>query len=123
MRPGVAAPRARAGLALITAAGCTQRHERLHARTGKRILLTEIGYRSIAGAGIEPYAFGSAGAIDLAAQADLYWAALQATGDLPWMEGLEWWNFRADGAGGPADGDFTPCGKPAALELMAAWAP
>ena len=99
------------------------RLERLHERSGKRILLTEIGYRSIAGAGIEPHAFGSAGAIDLAGQADLYWAALQATGDLPWMEGLEWWNFRADGAGGPADGDFTPYGKPAALELRAAWAP
>lgn len=98
------------------------RLELLHERTGKRILLTEIGYRSIAGAGIEPYALGPAGAIDLAGQADLYWAALQATGDLPWMEGLEWWNFRADGAGGPADGDFTPYGKPAALELQAAWA-
>lgn len=99
------------------------RLERLHERTGRRILLTEIGYRSIAGAGVEPYALDTAGAIDLAGQADLYWAALQATGDLPWMEGLEWWNFRADGAGGPADGDFTPYGKPALLELQAAWKP
>jgi hypothetical protein len=100
-----------------------ERLERLHARTGKRILLTEIGYRSVDGAGQAPYAFESTGAIDLGEQADLYWAALQALSDLPWMEGLDWWNYLADGSGGPADGDFTPFGKPAALELGAAWNP
>jgi hypothetical protein len=99
------------------------RLERLHERTGKRILLTEIGYRSIDGAGLAPHALGPSDAIDLGEQADLYWAALQSVGDLPWMEGLEWWNYRADGAGGSADGDFTPFGKPAELELRAAWAP
>lgn len=100
-----------------------ERLRRLHERTGKRILLTEIGYRSVDGAGRDPSAFASDGPIDLGEQADLYWAALEAVGDLPWMEGMAWWNYRADGVGGPANGDFTPFGKPAASELRAAWRP
>jgi hypothetical protein len=98
-----------------------ERLDRLHERTGKRILLTEIGYRSADGAGREPYAYDGPATIDLEEQADLYWAALEATRDLPWMEGLDWWNFLASGAGGPVDADFTPFGKPALAELEAAW--
>ncbi len=100
-----------------------ERLERLHHRTGKRILLTEIGYRSVDGAGRDPSAAGPAGTIDLEEQADLYWAALETVGGLPWMEGMDWWNFLADGSGGPGNADFTPMGKPALSELAAAWAP
>jgi len=93
----------------------------LHHQTGRPILLTEIGYRSVAGAGMHPYQGGSAGALDLREQADLYWAALQACGDLSWLEGMYWWNWPADGSGGPDDVDYTPRGKPAAAELEASW--
>lgn len=98
-----------------------ERLERLHARTGKRILLTEIGYRSVDGAGRKPYDYSDDAAIDLGEQADLYWAALQAVGDQPWMDGMDWWNWRTDGSGGSQNRDFTPYGKPAAAELSAAW--
>ncbi|MEK7329368.1 MAG: hypothetical protein AAB113_01060, partial [Candidatus Eisenbacteria bacterium] len=93
----------------------------LHRQTGRDILLTEIGYRSVDGAGMAPYAFGSGAALDLGEQADLYWAALQATGDQHWIRGLYWWNWPADGSGGPRNTDFTPADKPAAGELTAAW--
>lgn len=97
------------------------RLERLHRQTGRPILLTEIGYRSVDGAGMHPYAFGSDEPLDLEEQADLYWAALQATGDRSWCEGLYWWNWPADGSGGPLDRDYTAHGKPAARVLADAW--
>ena len=93
----------------------------LHHQTGRPILLTEIGYRSVSGAGIHPYDGTSAGAIDLTAQANLYWAALEAARQEPWITGAFWWNWRADGSGGPANSDYTPRGKPAEDELRAAW--
>ncbi len=98
------------------------RLERLHRQAGRPLVLTEIGYRSVDGAGMQPSSFSDDEPLDLGEQADLYWAALQATGDVPWIAGLYWWNWPADGAGGPADRDYTPSGKPAARELAAAWA-
>ena len=94
----------------------------LHRQTGKQIMLTEIGYRSVDGAGLSPFSFGAGGTLDVEEQADLYWAALAAFGDRGWIEGIDWWNWRADGTGGPSNLDYTPEGKPAALELRAAWA-
>lgn len=98
------------------------RLERLHRQTHRPVLLTEIGYPSIDGAGMTPYRV-PAGRIDLGEQADLYWAALQATGENEWIVGLVWWNWLAGGGGGPGDRDYTPAGKPAAQELASAWLP
>lgn len=97
------------------------RLHQLHRQTGREILLTEIGYRSVDGAGMEPHAFASGATLDLGEQADLYWAALQATGDQAWIRGLCWWNWPADGSGGAQNADYTPAGKPAASELVASW--
>ena len=100
--------------------------ERLHLLqnlAGKRIILTEIGYRSVDGAGLRPYDFTSNPPLDLQEQADLYWAAMQAIADQEWIEGLYWWDWRADGTGGPLNKDFTPAGKPAQLELEKSWNP
>lgn len=93
----------------------------LHNQTGRKIVLTEIGYASIDGAGMQPYAYGGNRVIDLAEQADLYWAALQATSNLDWIAGMYWWNWSADGSGGPRNSDYTPAGKPAQLELSRSW--
>jgi len=95
----------------------------LHRQTGRPVLLTEIGYRSVDGAGMHPYQFGDAARIDVGEQADLYWAALEAIADESWIAGLCWWNWPADGSGGPDDDDYTPHGKPAESELTAAWGP
>lgn len=93
----------------------------LHRQTGKQILLTEIGYRSVDGAGREPFAYENAARVDAGEQADLYWAALEALGDRGWIEGVYWWNWRTDGSGGALDRDYTPNGKPAEGELQRAW--
>ena len=75
------------------------RLEHLHRQTGRDILLTEIGYRSVDGAGLNPYVFDGDASVDLEEQGDLYWAALQAVSDKPWITGLFWWNWLADGTG------------------------
>lgn len=97
------------------------RLHRLHRLTGKRILLTEIGYRSVDGAGQAPFAFGTDERIDTGEQADLYWAALEALGGRRWIEGVYWWNWLASGEGGADNDDYTPKGKPAQEELERAW--
>jgi hypothetical protein len=98
-----------------------ERLQVLHGQTGKPLLLTEIGYRSVDGAGMHPYRFGDGAAYDGGEQADLYWAALEAVADKDWIEGVYWWNWLARGGGGVSDTDYTPSGKPAAAELAGAW--
>jgi hypothetical protein len=97
------------------------RLEQLHRKTGKPILITEIGYRSMDGAGMAPYEFRSSGNPDPGEQADLYWAAIEALGTLEWVEGIYWWNVQP---GGPVDDqntEYSPLGKPAENELRLSW--
>jgi hypothetical protein len=70
---------------------------------------------------MHPYRFDGDDELDLEEQADLYWAALEATRELSWCEGMFWWNWPADGGGGPANLDYTAFGKPASIELSSAW--
>jgi hypothetical protein len=93
----------------------------LHRQAGRQIILTEIGYRSVDGAGMRPYEFGNNARLDLQEQADLYWAALQATAATDWIAGLYWWNWPADGSGGLQNTDYSPSGKPAEVELQKSW--
>jgi hypothetical protein len=93
----------------------------LSRQTGRRVLLTEIGYRSVDGAGLAPADYATAAPLDLGEQADLYWAALEATSGEERIAGLYWWNWFSDGDGGPTDRDYTPEGKPAEAILRAAW--
>lgn len=97
------------------------RLETLQAKTARPILITEVGYRSVDGAGLQPFGFGNSGAADPQEQADLYWAALQAIAPHEWINGIVWWNWLARGGGGPLDTDYTPAGKLAAVELQRAW--
>jgi len=98
-----------------------ERLQILHKLTNRDVLLTEIGYRSVDGAGMHPYDFDSQAATDLDEQADLYWAALQAVGDKPWIRGVLWWNWFANGTGNQELNDYTPRAKPAESELTNAW--
>ncbi|NNE08354.1 MAG: hypothetical protein HKN20_07300 [Gemmatimonadetes bacterium] len=85
------------------------------------VLFTEIGYRSVDGAGRRPFDFETFGSVDVDEQADLYRAALEATGDLEWFAGIFWWNWLARGRGGLSNQDFTPRDKPAEEIVRGAW--
>jgi len=88
--------------------------EDLSRRLGKRILLTEFGYRSIDGAARAPGAYQTTGPVDLQEQADAYQAALEVLWGRPWLAGIFWWQWPAiPNSSGPSNTDFTPAGKPA----------
>ncbi|UCH84940.1 MAG: hypothetical protein JSW50_04425 [Candidatus Latescibacterota bacterium] len=93
----------------------------LHKQAGRKILLTEVGYRSIDGAGMHPYDFDRDAAVDYEEQADLYWGALEAVGKSIWVEGVYLWNWLADSEGFDASKDYTPEGKLAEAELVGSW--
>jgi hypothetical protein len=97
------------------------RLQRLHTQAGRDLLLSEIGYRSVNGAARAPYDFARDATFDEVEQADLYWAALEATHEQPWIAGLNWWNWLASGGGGQGDLDFTPRNKAAEPLLRRAW--
>lgn len=98
-----------------------QELEELAALRERPVLFTEIGYRSIDGAGRRPFDFEVFGTVDVDEQADLYRAALEATNDLEWFAGLFWWNWLARGRGGLSNQDFTARDKPAEEIVRGAW--
>jgi hypothetical protein len=84
------------------------------ARIGRPVLFTEIGYRSVRGAGREPWEWQKPGPVALNEQAVLVRAALEALRDEPWLHGLYFWQWRATPPADPRrDTDYTPQGKPA----------
>jgi hypothetical protein len=93
----------------------------LSRRSERDVVLTELGYRSADGAGMDPAIFAASTVKDSAEQADLYWAALTALEDANFVRGVYWWNFRLPGADASRDTDYTPQGKPAFDVLRAAW--
>jgi len=78
------------------------------------IIITEIGYRSIAGANQRAYAETETPLISLQEQANCYQAFFEAFEGQEWWAGVFWWNWTTDpNQGGPANNDFTPHNKPA----------
>ena len=78
------------------------------------VLFTEIGYRSIAGSGIEPWEWKRSAAPSGPEQALLYRGALQALWSEPWIAGVYWWQLLTTPPRDPASDDgYTPQGKPA----------
>jgi hypothetical protein len=99
------------------------RLDALAARTGKSIVVGEIGLRSALGAAEKPWesAEERVSAPDLALQADVLadWLSIL---DRPAISGVMIWRWFTDpNAGGPADTDFTVQGKPAERVLRCAW--
>jgi hypothetical protein len=99
------------------------RLDALAARTGKPVIVGEIGLRSARGAAAMPWesAEERAAPPDPPLQADVLgdWLAVL---DRPAVRGVLVWRWFTDpDAGGPADTDFTVQGKPAAAMLRCAW--
>jgi len=83
-------------------------------RWAKPIILTEIGYRSLDGAGQDPANHVVLGVVDRQEQADCYQAAFETLYDQPWLAGMYWWEWHVNPfAGGACDTDYTPHHKPA----------
>ena len=88
-------------------------------RWNRKIVFTEIGYRSIVGAANRPWDFSTVAPVDLEAQAAAYQAALAVFWSEPSIAGMFWWNWSPNPRrGGSRDTGYTPFGKPAAEILQ-----
>lgn len=81
------------------------------ANAGRDVLITEVGYVSQTGAAHHPWDYTTTGAVDLAAQRDLYEALFLAMNGHEWLAGVTLWTWFGDG--GSSDDGYTPRGKPA----------
>ncbi len=96
-------------------------------RTGKPIVFTEVGYKSVAGSVAAPWKWDFAGALDLDLQRDAYRAMFTSLWSQPWFRGTFLWKWHPDPAARDSwwrrrapdriQRDFTPQGKPA-LEVV-----
>ncbi|HJL17684.1 MAG TPA: hypothetical protein RMH99_18615 [Sandaracinaceae bacterium LLY-WYZ-13_1] len=100
--------------------------DRLHARTERPILFTEVGYRSVEGAAVRPHAWperdDGAPPVDHAAQVRAYRAFFAGVADREWNAGVfvwKWFTDRDTDEEGPTG--FSPRGKPAEAVLRAAY--
>lgn len=94
----------------------------LHLAFDKPVVFTDIGYRSTSNAQNLPEFTGTVNSVfDEQRQADLYRGAYSYWKDIPYMNGLVWWNWKSDPArGGAGDTDFTPQHK-LAEKVMTEW--
>lgn len=96
-----------------------QRMQRLAERWERPVVLTELGYPSRVGAALRPGVEGD-GPVSEPAQARLYEAAFRALHDAPWLAGIWWWEWSADGPATRPDGSFRLAGK-AAERVVRRW--
>jgi len=87
---------------------------------GKRVLFTEIGYRSIVGAAITPNIWNSQALYSMDEESNAYEAAFQAFAGRPWFAGMYWWSWPATLPANGWNSDYTPTYKPAE-DVMRSW--
>ena len=101
--------------------------EQLHLITGKPVVFTELGYKSVPFTAREPWLWpdrrspvSDPRAFD--AQAEAYEAFFSAVWPKAWVEGVYFWKWYPSNVLSPerASGDFTPQGKPAE-NVMTRW--
>jgi hypothetical protein len=88
---------------------------------GKPVVFTEIGYRSLTGAHVEPWNWAQSGSSDQQEQANDYRALLEYWNDYGYMQGVYWWYWDMNpNGGGNGDTGYTPQNK-LAEGVLAQW--
>ena len=94
--------------------------ESIHKKYHRKIIFTEMGYKSTADSAIEPwkwleYSNSSNNLYSVETQANCYKAFFNTVWNKKWFAGVHIWQFRSDHKGhdGKIDLNFTPQGKPA----------
>ena len=102
----------------------TARIGALSRRWNRRVIFTELGFRSVDRPAVKTHAwpeFDTNPHPNDEAQRACYEGTLRAVWGKPWLHGLYWWKYySAPGGEGPEGVDFTPAGKPAE-EVMRAY--
>jgi hypothetical protein len=110
--PGGGSAAAQVGALVRGWAPIRERLARLSEATGKRVLFTEIGYKSHTESTTFPWNWEIEGAPDPGLQAVAYEAAFKVFWNQPWFAGFYWWKWRPDPAADEDyERDFTPQGK------------
>jgi|GEM_PF-1829985 len=98
--------------------------EQLQTRFKKPLLVSEVGYRSVDGAAIEPFAHWREGGYNPDEQALAYRAFFQAWQDVPWMAGVFWWEWKSNPSSvSPNDKFYSSQNKPAEKVLAEMFGP
>lgn len=87
-------------------------------KTRRPILITELGYRSVAGSDVDPHTWPEQDrdrAVDFEAQSKAYQAILSALWRRPYLRGIYFWKVISDGSWQEDGGSrgFSPLDKPA----------
>jgi len=95
--------------------------QRIVDQTGKRLLISEVGYRSTTVGAEYPYDEANpTQTSDQLTQANAYQALLETFSAQPWFMGVIWWEWRGDDSGAD-NGDMSPRGKLAEQFLTQWW--
>ncbi len=101
--------------------------ETLSRHHAKPVLFTELGYKSVPGAAIEPWEWmrwpnSLFGKVSTETQYNCYEAFFRSLWEKDWFAGVHFWQWalRHDDAGGTSKPSFTPQNKPA-QNCMAKW--
>jgi hypothetical protein len=88
---------------------------------GKKVLFTEVGYRSVDNAHNDPYDGGRGGNTNLQEQSNDYQALFQFWNNQSYLAGVSFWNWDSNpNSGGSGDNHYTPQNKPAE-NIMKQW--
>jgi hypothetical protein len=98
--------------------------ESTHERFNKKVVFTEMGYRSTTNSAIKPWEWAENSSItdslySVETQANCYEAFFNTVWKKEWFAGVHFWQFRTDfvAGRGRSDFDFTPQGKPAEIVM------
>ncbi len=93
----------------------------LQQKYNKNVLFTEVGYKSVTGAYVDPGDWNTGGGYNGTEQAREYDALFSYFNSVPYIRGIHLWDWNSDpNYGGNGNIDYTPQGKPA-QDVMTSW--